>query len=387
MADRNVLVRRAGVGFGVLILAFILYASQSAVTGAAHAADSVPVAFLQGEQLAVVTRPGSSPTDAVRALLAGPTVAERRRGFRTYLAAGTRLHRIGVSGSLATVDLNPAFAVGTAERRAARLAQLLKTLTGLEGITRVQVLVDGSPPIGLVAGVSLAKPITLRLLETPNVPVPIPPQPRLPAPDAPTKSLQEQLINLGYLLPGDDDGRFGPATSDALLTFQKWEHLNRTGMLDATTKAQLVTATRPTTCLDGGAGQAGRDPARPTGRAPDQRKHRGARNLGLDRESVDPDAAGRLPRVRKDPTLVVDPIPRVAPLGGPLRRRHRVPPVRGRPHIPRLARLRPAAPQRRTVDVQLRIRRDAREGHRKIVSYPCRSALHRVPPLPANSGD
>ena len=226
MADRNVLVRRAGVGFGVLIVAFILYSNQSAVTGAAHAADSVPVAFLQGEQLAVVTRPGSSPTEAVRALLAGPTVAERRRGFRTYLAAGTRLHRIGVSDSLATVDLNPAFAAGTAERRAARLAQLLKTLTGLEGITRVQVLVDGSPPIGLVAGVSLAKPITLRLLEMPNVPVPIPPH-----------------------------GRFGPATSDALLTFQKWEHLNRTGMLDATTKAQLVTATRPLPVSTAGRGK------------------------------------------------------------------------------------------------------------------------------------
>ncbi len=42
MADRNVLLRRAGVGFGVLIVACILY-SQSAVTGAAHAADSVPV--------------------------------------------------------------------------------------------------------------------------------------------------------------------------------------------------------------------------------------------------------------------------------------------------------------------------------------------------------
>ena len=258
MADRNVLVRRAGVGFGVLIVAFILYSSQSAVTGAAHAADSVPVAFLQGEQLAVVTRPGSSPTEAVRALLAGPTVAERRRGFRTYLAAGTRLHRIGVSDSLATVDLNPAFAAGTAERRAARLAQLLKTLTGLDGITRVQVLVDGSPPIGLVAGVSLAKPITLPAPRDAQRPRAGPPQPRLPAPDAPTKSLQEQLINLGYLLPGDDDGRFGPATSDALLSSRSGSTFNRTGMLDADDKGTACNgglARLPR--LDGGAGASG----------------------------------------------------------------------------------------------------------------------------------
>ena len=230
---------------GVLAVAFILCGARPALADAEHAAGSVRVAFLQGEQLSVVARPGATPTQAVRALLAGPTAAERRRGFRTYLAAGTKLHRLGVSGSLATVDLNRAFGRGTADDRAARLAQLLRTLTGLDGIQRVQVLVDGAAPLGLVEGVSLAKPITLRLLETPNVSVPVPPQPRLPAPDDATKTLQEQLIDLGYLLPGDDDGRFGPATSDALLTFQKWERLDRTGMLDATTTARLATATRP----------------------------------------------------------------------------------------------------------------------------------------------
>ena len=245
MAERNFHLRRAGVALGVLALAFILYGSRPAATSAAQAAGSVRVAFLQGEQLAVVTRSGGTPAEALRALLAGASAAERKRGFRTYLTTGTRLHRLGVAGSLATVDLNRAFAAGPPERRAARLAQLVRTLTGLDGVNRVQVLVDGSPPIGLVAGVSLARPVTLRLLETPNVRVPVPPQPRLPAPDGATKTLQEQLIDLGYLLPGDDDGRFGPATSDALLTFQKWEHLNRTGMLDATTNARLTTATRP----------------------------------------------------------------------------------------------------------------------------------------------
>lgn len=211
----------------------------------AHAGGTVRVAFLQGEQLALVSRRGATPSDAVKVLIAGPTAGERARGFRTYVAAAARLRRMSVVGSLATVDMNRAFVPASTERRAAGLAQLVRTLTGLDGITRVQILVDGAPPVGLVPGVSLAHPITLRLLETPNIPVPVPPQLRLPAPDAATKSLQSQLIDLGYLVRGDDDGRFGPATQDALLTFQKWERLDRTGTLDAKTKARLVTATRP----------------------------------------------------------------------------------------------------------------------------------------------
>jgi hypothetical protein len=146
---------------------------------------------------------------------------------------------------LATIDLNRAFTSGPTDRRAARLAQLVRTLTGLDGIARVQILVDGNPPDGFVPGISLAHPINLRLLQTPNVAVPVPPQFRLPRPDPATRTLQRTLIALGYLLPGDDDGRFGPATQDALLAFQKWEHLDRTGTLSAQTRARLATATHP----------------------------------------------------------------------------------------------------------------------------------------------
>ena len=53
------------------------------------------------------------------------------------------------------------------------------------------------------------------------------------------------LIDLGYLLPGDGDGRFGPATQNAILAFQKWERLGRTGLLDDRTKARLAVALHP----------------------------------------------------------------------------------------------------------------------------------------------
>jgi lipoprotein-anchoring transpeptidase ErfK/SrfK len=240
-----------------LALSLVVLASGM-LAQASHAAESkgsVSVAFLRGEQLAPVLRPGKTPRDAIRALIAGPTAAERSRGFRTYVAPGTKLRRLSVAGTLATVDFNGAFTSGTGERRAARVAQVVRTLTGLDGIKRVQLLVNGALPLGLVKGISLGRPITLHLLRTPNVSVPVPPQPRLPAPDPATKKLQQQLIALGYLLHGDDDGRFGPATSDAILTFQKWEGLTRTGMIDGRTRARLATAERPTPASKGSTGK------------------------------------------------------------------------------------------------------------------------------------
>jgi L,D-transpeptidase catalytic domain/Sporulation and spore germination/Putative peptidoglycan binding domain len=222
---------------------------------AADRSGVIRVAFLQGEQLARVSRPGRTPRDAVAALIAGPTAAERAHGFRTYVGTGTHLRRLGVAGPVATADFNAAFASGSSERRMARVAQLVRTLTGVAGITRVQVLVNGAPPSGLVQGISFAHPITLRLLQTPNVPVPSPPQFKLGPPDPATKTLQGQLIKLGYLVRGDDDGRLGPETQDALLAFQKWEGLNRSGTLDAATKAQITNATRPTPVSMGAQGK------------------------------------------------------------------------------------------------------------------------------------
>ena len=64
------------------------------------------------------------------------------------------------------------------------------------------------------------------------MPVPEPPPVRLPPPDPEVKALQQELIQLGYMIHGDDDGRFGPATQNAILAFQKWERLDRTGLTD-----------------------------------------------------------------------------------------------------------------------------------------------------------
>jgi Sporulation and spore germination/Putative peptidoglycan binding domain len=183
------------------------------------------VYFVRGEQVARVTRSGATALDAVRALLRGPTRAEASRGFRTYVPGHTGPEREGVR-QVATADLNERFAAGRdTGSLLARLAELVRTLTGVQGTRKVQLLINGRVAAARFPGVSTGKPISFRDLQKPNVPVPEPPPYRLPPPDPAVKALQQRLIQLGYMIRGDDDGQFGPATQNAILGFQKWERL------------------------------------------------------------------------------------------------------------------------------------------------------------------
>lgn len=214
------------------------------------------VYFVRGEQVAPVKRPGSTVRSAVRQLIKGPTRAERRQGFRTYLTGGTRLLGVRVAHGITTVNLNERFATGhDTGTLLARLAELVRTVTGVQGTRKVQLLVNGAKAAARFPGVSTGKPISFRDLQTPNVPVPEPPPYRLPPPDPAVKAMQQRLIQLGYMIRGDDDGQFGPATQNALLGFQKWERLPRTGLRDPQTTSRLATATRPRPVSRGGPGR------------------------------------------------------------------------------------------------------------------------------------
>jgi hypothetical protein len=238
------------------LVGLLLLCAATVASSAAAAQPHVSVFFLRGEQLAHVTRPGTTALDAVRQLLAGPTRAETALGFRTYVPAGTRVLSVKVANGVATVDLNERFASGRdTASLLARLSQLVRTLTGPQGATKVQLLMNGRVVAARFPGMSLSRPITFHFLQTPNVPVPKPPELKLPAPDAAVKNLQLRLIDLGYLVKGDADGRFGPATQNAILSFQKWEGLGRTGLLDAVTKTKLATATHPAPLTHGGSGK------------------------------------------------------------------------------------------------------------------------------------
>jgi len=93
--------------------------------------------------------------EALRALLAGPTRAERKRGLTTGLPPGTRLLSLTLEARVATVaivdlaGLPPAQGrLGVAATLGMRLrvvTQLARTLIGLSGIERVEVRVDGRP--------------------------------------------------------------------------------------------------------------------------------------------------------------------------------------------------------------------------------------------------
>ena len=242
-------VRRVVCGFVAALACF--GGSQ-----AASAPSRVSVYFVRGEQLASVQRPGGTPLDAMRQLIAGPTPTELRQGFRTYILTRTRVFSVKVANGVATVDLDERFATGSdRDILLARLSQVVRTLTGLQGVKAVQLLVNGGIVSGRFAGISISRPITLRFLQTPDIAVPKPPPLRLRPPDAAVKAVQRRLIELGYLLPGDDDGRFGPATQNAILSFQKWERLDRTGLLSSQTKTRLRVATRPSPISSGTAGK------------------------------------------------------------------------------------------------------------------------------------
>jgi L,D-transpeptidase catalytic domain/Putative peptidoglycan binding domain/Sporulation and spore germination len=163
---------------------------------------------------------------------------------------------VNVANGVATVDFNEFFTSGRdSASLLARLSQVVRTLTGLQGAKKVQLLMNGGIIAARFPGISTSRPITFRFLRTPNVAVPQSPGLRLPPPDPAVSDLQQRLIELGYLLPGDDDGRFGPATQNALLSFQKWERLSRTGLLDSQTKARLAVAPHPSPIRKGAAGK------------------------------------------------------------------------------------------------------------------------------------
>src|SRR3954452_7567351 len=193
----------------ITILLGLITMLVSIATASAATPGRVSVFFVRGEQLASVQRPGTTALDAMRQLVAGPTPEETRKGFRTYLPRSTRVISVDVANGIATVDVDEHFAAaGNPATLLARLAEVVRTVTGPEGATRVQLLMNGAVIAARFPGISMSRPITFRSLQTPNVALPTPPALRLPAPDPAVEDVQQRLIDLGYLLPGDADGRF-----------------------------------------------------------------------------------------------------------------------------------------------------------------------------------
>jgi hypothetical protein len=231
-----------------VVVAALLAAGAVLASAAAAAAAAQPgrVFFLRGEQLAQVRRAGTSPAVALRHLIAGPTRAERARGFRSYVPLKTKLLSVRVANGIATVDFDSRFVSGNNPGSLlARLSEVVRTLTGLDGTKAVQLLINGKVTAGVFSGVPTQRPVTFAYLQTPNKGLPKPPERKRGTVHPHVKKVQLRLIELGYLVTGDADGRLGPATTNAVLAFQKWERLSRTGLLDNPTEARLAGALRP----------------------------------------------------------------------------------------------------------------------------------------------
>ena len=222
-------------------------AALSAPGGAPHAAAPVKVAFLQGEQVVYVDRPGSTLQQALTGLLAGPTKNEAAKKIKTQIPGGTPLRTVIVKNRVATIDLGEKFANGTRiDGLTARVVQVVLTATRFSGVRAVRLLVKGGTPLGLFPGFVTLHPLTAKSVLAPDQPPPTPPAPQAPGAESDeTRALQQRLADLGFMSASEVDGRTGVRTTSAVVAFQKWAGLSRDGAAGAQTRSALETAARP----------------------------------------------------------------------------------------------------------------------------------------------
>ena len=250
-------VPRRRLRFAIALL--VAVAGLVALAGPASAATKI--AFVQGEQNVTVDPAGRRPqrrrvgaargADPGRAPHPDPQLHPPR-----HAGAEREPDRHGRD-----VDLGARFVQGTAsDTLLARLAQVVTTVTAVPGVTSVQVLIKGGVPLGLFPGIDATVPAHDA---RPSRPPTCAPAARAGAPRqrpglGPKRGAQERLAALGYLLPDGVDGQPGPATTTAVIAFQKWQGLPRDGVArPGDPRGALRTATparRPIT--QGGSGRA-----------------------------------------------------------------------------------------------------------------------------------
>jgi len=172
-------------------------------------AAPVKVAFLQGEQLVLVTRAGTGVEGVAAALLAGPTATERTKDTRTAIPDATPLRSVSLQGNVVTVDLGEKFALGTnADSLNARLVQVVLSFTTVPGVKYVRLLVKGGVPLGLFPGFPTSRPLSAKDVQRPTV---APPGTTPPGSTGPTteetRALQQRLADLGFMDAAGVDGK------------------------------------------------------------------------------------------------------------------------------------------------------------------------------------
>jgi hypothetical protein len=210
------------------VLATLALAGQARAGTEALGSD---ISFLRDGRPAFVHRTAPGVPGLVRALLAGPTRRERSAGLRTAIPSGTALRDLRIERRVVTVDLAARFAAGRDDASLdARVGQLVRTLRAVPGVIGVRVRIEGGVPLGLFPGYDLRGTVREPL-----------PEER----DPDLREVQQLLADLGFMAPTGVTGTPGDETSVAVLAFQKWSGLPRTGVLDRQVTTALLHATRP----------------------------------------------------------------------------------------------------------------------------------------------
>jgi hypothetical protein len=205
----------------------------------ARAASKVKVFFARDARLHTVERPVAPGADrlttAIRALFAGPSAAERRDGLHTAIPRHTTLVEAVVANGVAYLRVPEGFAAsGGGEAVEMRLAQIVHTATEAADVGAVRILLGTEPVPG--PGEDPGALLTLGSLPKREIIGPIP---------VGIAQVQRRLIQLRYLPAGAVSGRLDYRTSQALLAFQAWEGLSRTGDASLATRRRVTVARIP----------------------------------------------------------------------------------------------------------------------------------------------
>lgn len=197
---------------------------------------TVEVAFVRNGRLVRVERDlprGAQPAlHALRELARGPTRVERARGLRTALRPDLRPRFVRGQGELVFVRVSRTLlAPATAVTTGTRLAQIQATLAWL-----------GTPRQYAALAVDGRLVTTLRLGRRPG-------SESFRAGEQgyvySVRGIQIRLSTIGFLDRSDVSGSLDYRTSQALLAFQGWEGLERTGTITGRTQVALFKARSP----------------------------------------------------------------------------------------------------------------------------------------------
>ena len=203
-------------------------------------ATKVNIYLTRGAKLQMIER--TLPTGAdkltysVRTLFVGATKTERDDGVVSRIPKGTKLYSVVVRDRVAYVRVGTAFAAsGTGSQIKVRFGQLVYTVLQYKQVDAVRVLLDDEvmPPADAIDSALLDHGSVPKLDIIPPLPVGV-------------RAVQQSLAKLKYLPLGAVNGSLDYRTSQALLAFQGWEGLLRTGTPTVETRLRLTTARIPT---------------------------------------------------------------------------------------------------------------------------------------------